>query len=392
MNNFFLYGHGGCENHGCEAIVRSTVDIIKSEYPDSKFKLLMQSQNSGIDAEIKLPVEEILLQERINKVSAKYLMAGAEHVLLKKNDIYFKTLYKNALKKIPGSDIALSIGGDNYCYGKHNSLYFLDKFMDKNAVKRVLWGCSVEPELLRDTDLVEDLDGFRLIIAREPITFNALKKHLKKADVILRPDPAFALKTEKIRLSEDFTKNGVVGVNISSLVSNSYDKIDITYENYDQMIENIIKTTHYNILLIPHVTWKKSNDLIPLGRLYEKYRNTGRIFLIEKFNNCCELKGYISQCDMFIGARTHSTIAAYSSCVPCIAVGYSVKATGIATQLFGKAGNYVIDSKKIKDTSVLTESFKWLDNNKIQIKEHLSSIMPGYIAGVHEMAKELKSI
>ncbi len=51
--------------------------------------------------------------------------------------------------------------------------------------------------------------------------------------------------------------------------------------------------------------------------------------------NAKELKGYISRCRAFVGARTHSTIAAYSTGVPTLAIGYSVKARGIAKDLFG---------------------------------------------------------
>lgn len=29
MSNIFLYAHGGSGNHGCEAIVRSTIKILK---------------------------------------------------------------------------------------------------------------------------------------------------------------------------------------------------------------------------------------------------------------------------------------------------------------------------------------------------------------------------
>ena len=45
---------------------------------------------------------------------------------------------------------------------------------------------------------------------------------------------------------------------------------------------------------------------------------------------------------MFIGARTHATIAAYSSCVPTLVVGYSIKARGIAKDLFGTDEGYVL--------------------------------------------------
>ena len=145
-------------------------------------------------------------------------------------------------------------------------------------------------------------------------------------------------------------------------------------------------------MLIPHVTWSKNNDLILLRKLYEKYKHTGRVILIDKFKDCCELKGYISECEMFIGARTHSTIAAYSSCVPCVVVGYSVKAQGIARQLFGTTENYVVSSQNLNSTDILKKHFKWLDENKNEIRNHLNNIMPAYIESAFSMAKELKNL
>ena len=62
--------------------------------------------------------------------------------------------------------------------------------------------------------------------------------------------------------------------------------------------------------------------------------------------NCMEIKGIISKCRFFIGARTHSTIAAYSTCVPTLAVGYSIKARGIARDIFGTEDNYVVPVQK----------------------------------------------
>ena len=51
--------------------------------------------------------------------------------------------------------------------------------------------------------------------------------------------------------------------------------------------------------------------------------------------NASEIKWIISQCSAFIGARTHSTIAALSSSVPTISLGYSLKAKGINEDIFG---------------------------------------------------------
>ena len=111
--------------------------------------------------------------------------------------------------------------------------------------------------------------------------------------------------------------------------------------------------------------------------LYEKYKRTKRIILLED-QNCEKLKGVISKCRFFIGARTHSTIAAYSSFVPTLVVGYSVKAKGIAKDLFGTYENYVIPVQSFEDENRLLNSIKWLMDNEKEIKEYLENYIPVY--------------
>lgn len=55
----------------------------------------------------------------------------------------------------------------------------------------MLWGCSVEPDLLNDRVIREDIAGFDLITARESISYEALKKINKNTYLV--SDPAFAL-------------------------------------------------------------------------------------------------------------------------------------------------------------------------------------------------------
>lgn len=393
MTDFLLYGFGSCENHGCEAIVRGTADILSSEFANCNIVLSKQESTLGIDGELNLPVKRFILQKKISKLSPKFVLSGISYILTKKLRRYHNYLYKDFNEYIDKNKaVALSIGGDNYCYGQHGSLIYLDKRLRENGCKKVLWGCSIEPSSLSDKVLIDDLDDFDLIVAREPITADALKENLKRAKIVMYPDPAFALKTSDVSLPERFNENPIVGVNVSSKVGNIVNGVDITLTNYEKMIEYIIENTQYNVMLIPHVVWKKSNDLVPLRQLYEKFKSTGRILLIDEFKDCTELKGYIAKCDMFIGARTHSTIAAYSSCVPCIVVGYSVKADGIATQLFGTTDKYVVASQQLTSDDILTQSFIWLDENKQLIKEKLQEMMPDYIESAYKAAKEIRKI
>ena len=90
------------------------------------------------------------------------------------------------------------------------------------------------------------------------------------------------------------------------------------------------------------------------------------------------IKGYISRCELFIGARTHATIAAYSTGVPTLVLGYSVKARGIAKDLFGTEENYVIPVQTIDSGNEIINGFCWIEEHKIEIEQHLKEIMPEY--------------
>lgn len=166
---------------------------------------------------------------------------------------------------------------------------------------------------------------------------------------------------------------------------------DIVEKAYDVLIQYIINHTSYQIALIPHVTWNGVSDLSILTVFCEKYKKTGRVVLIEE-HNCMELKGYIARCCLFIGARTHSTIAAYSSCVPTVVVGYSVKARGIASDLFGTLDNYVVPAQNIATGDELVSAFKWLDTNQEKIKEHLIEIMPEYKSSAYLVKDKIEKL
>ena len=100
------------------------------------------------------------------------------------------------------------------------------------------------------------------------------------------------------------------------------------------------------------------------------------------------MKYIISQCCFFVGARTHATIAAYSSCVPTLVVGYSVKARGLARDIFGTENGYVIPVQKMKSEEDLLHVFKPLWNKREEISLYLKKIIPSYCERVWE-AKSL---
>ena len=165
----------------------------------------------------------------------------------------------------------------------------------------------------------------------------------------------------------------------------------ITYQNYRYLIKYIIDKTNYNIALIPHVTEEENDDRVPLESLFDEFKETKRVVLIGDCN-AEQLKGYISRCSLFIGARTHATIAAYSTCIPTLVIGYSTKAKGIALDLFGSYDNYVLPVQNLRDKNDMINSFVWLNSHKKEIKEHLKSFLPDYKKRVYLGFEAIKKL
>ena len=80
-----------------------------------------------------------------------------------------------------------------------------------------------------------------------------------------------------------------------------------------------------------------------------------------------------------ITARTHASIAAYSSCIPVLVLGYSVKSRGIARDIFGTDENYVLPVQGLKSDDSVVDAFLWLEDHCAEVQNHLKMVMPQYI-------------
>lgn len=373
MNDIVLFYHGGSKNHGCEAIVRSSKRILNFKTNISLFSFRTEEDiKYGLDADILVKPD---LYNKIEVGSLQYYIAAIYHKLTRSDYRYTVLSHRDFFKYIKKGDIYISIGGDNYCYRGQDVLGHYNREVHKKRAKTVLWGCSVEPDLLNDKHIAKDISRYDLITARESISYNALKE--VNSNTVLVSDPAFVLNKVDLPLPNNWKEGNTIGINVSPLVMDSSNNPELVYESFVNLINYIIDNTDCNIALIPHVVWESNDDRKVLNKLYERFVDTNRIAMIPD-HNCMELKGYISRCRFFVGARTHATIAAYSSCVPTLVLGYSIKSIGIAKDLFGTSDNYVLPVQSLSDTMELVDSFKWLMDNENKIKNHLNKIMPEY--------------
>lgn len=381
-----LYGNGGSGNHGCEAIARGTITLLGNNNDYCIY-------SAATDEDIRYGLEsiaEIKSATTQPKRDTQFYMALLKTKLLHKYvDLDGLAYLERIQETIDDVDIALSVGGDNYCYEGTQIYPYLNNAFHKAGMKTVLWGCSVEPKVLKSKAIIEDMKRYNLIVARESITYNAL---LKITDhVILAPDPAFSMIPQPCVLDKRIEWENVIGLNISPMIVSNESKPEITMENYKNLIRYILNETECNIALIPHVVWNNNDDRSVLRQLYNEFSECSRIILVED-HTAPELKYIISKCRLFVGARTHATIAAYSTCVPTLVVGYSVKARGIAKDLFGTIDDYVIPVQSLSSSDDLTFCFSNMFNSEKEIREYLERKIPEYILTGKQVVQKLQKL
>ena len=363
-----IYMHSGSGNHGCEALLRTTSKLLGGPKDTT---LWSHAKKEDVFYGADEYVEQIVESEEIKKYSISYFKALVKRRIFKQKDANMDVFLENTFK----DSVAVSIGGDIYCYPwSAQQSVDLNKKIRKYCNKNVLWGCSIDKEAMTE-EVKKDLAGYDLITAREQVTYKLLKEI--NPNTIQVADSAFLLETETTDLPACFSNSDFVGINVSPLIMKYVDDDNLVLKNYERLIEFILNTTSMNVCLIPHVVWENNDDRKSCEYLYEKFNKNSRISIVNDMN-CKKLKYIISKCRFFIGARTHSTIAAYSTFVPTLVVGYSVKSIGIAMDIFNTDKNHVIPVQRLSNEDDLLNSFSWIMDHELEEKEILERIIPKY--------------
>lgn len=379
----YLYANGNSNNHGCEALSKTIPKVIgkgmKEFTVGASDGLKIRNDLFQYDLENKWD-ELTLIEKVIYKIAYKFQI----------HRVYNKIRYKTFINQVEENDVCISIGGDNYCYNDITWLKFLNFVLSKKNAKTVLLGCSIEPDLIKDKDVLEDLNRYSLIIARESYTYNALCENGLQKKAALYPDTAFVLSPNQCDLPDRFQEGNMVGINVSPVLVDLGKDENIIVEAYNKLIKYILENTNMGIALIPHVVWSRSDDRTVLGKIFNQFKESKRVILIEN-QDCQNLKYIISKCRFFIAARTHASIAAYSSCIPTLVIGYSIKSKGIAKDIFGDWGNFVIPVENLLEDDLLN-SFLWLSDHEKEIQKYLQDNMNAYCKKVWSIKTEIEKL
>lgn len=383
---YFFPVHLNAGNRGCEAIARGTAKILGTPSEDN-FGLCTDvelDRRLGIDREVFLyDADNLSFAQKVFRKISYLLTPGSRRERLL---MYYD--YLNFFKQMRLGDVMLSTGGDMMCYGD-NQVNFTSDYLNERGFETILWGCSMGPENLTPAK-ERTLHNFSLIYARESLSCEFFKR-LGLKNVCQFPDPAFILEPEACALPDCFSRGEVIGINISNYVLGGYTLDSAFGREIVEMLDYLIGETDLQILLVPHVTWDGQDDRVVARMIAERYKNAGRISVLAMENlNYCQIRYVISMCKLFVGARTHAVISAYSTCVPTLALGYSIKSKGIAKDL-GLAPYLVIDSKNVRK-GILIESLVRMIADGEAIRQHLKSVMPDYRQSTYGIRKLLKEM
>lgn len=374
MRKIYLCGHTGSINRGCEAIVRATVEVLKDSCDSISLVTFAPQQDAEMVKE--LGIEQISYGHYPTKLH-RIVCGVIRRVNTSSVAGQLRYIQEPLVRKLEATDICLAIGGDTYCYSRPIVHIALNRYAYTHNIKNILWCCSVEKEAITK-DIFNDLQKYSCIFAREQLTYDTLREAgILQEKVVKVCDPAFFLKAKQVQLPDGFVVGNTVGLNVSFMVVNKDNPI--VYESILTLIRDILEKTDMGICLIPHVY--RVEDKLQDYEILEKIKNEindKRISMVTEEYTCEELKYIVSRCRLFVGARTHSTIAAYSTGVPTLVLGYSVKSRGIATDLFGTYEGYVLPYDEICDVNATTRAFWNIFQNEMQIRNRLETLLPEY--------------
>jgi colanic acid/amylovoran biosynthesis protein len=387
VRTFYLSGQRTFGNRGCEAIVRSTVALLRAQFGD--VRVLVPS----VDIERDRAQWPDAAEQGVRFVRAYLPRAAGYWVNLQRLPLPF---LKRAnwpfpmpawlRQQLAGVDAVLAVGGDNYSldYRIPSPIMSLDRWAMDMGKPVILWGASVGP-FDREPGFVpavtRHLSRMNFIAVRETASYSYLTEKLGLGNVVKMADPAFMLGRETVDYARFWPQcpNGVLGVNISALIERYKRPDQDLRAEVAEFIRRAVRQYGLGVLLVPHVHAlhgeHAAGDGTYMRDLMDRLADLGdSVAMMPHELNAAQIKYVISQLRFFIGARTHSTIAALSSGVPTVSIAYSVKARGINRDLFGNEDAVLPTTELSADT--LQRSLGWLLREERSLQHTLAHRIP----------------
>lgn len=341
-------------NKGCEALTYTFLSMMDGLFPDEKIEAFNFTYNNSLGI---IPDQFKNITFNICKLNFSNPSFWRNSIkTIKKCDLFFDATYGDGF-----SDI----------YGKKWNVKtdLVKEMVIFSGVPLVLLPQTYGPfsSKLLEKWAMHIVKKSKLVYSRDALSAKIVKDTCNH-EIKVASDMAFKLPYNKSKY-EFNTDKVKIGINISSLLWDSeWSKVNhfgltVDYQEFHlQLIDQLLSEGKYEIYIIPHVINlempnDRENDYRVCLKMKEKF-NT-KINIAPAFDTPIEAKSYISNMDVFIGSRMHSTIGSISSGVATIPFSYSRKFEG----LFGNLNYpYVISAKQISTEEALEKAYEWITN------------------------------
>jgi colanic acid/amylovoran biosynthesis protein len=383
-----LTGITGTRNRGVEAIAVPTVEQLRQRNPDLEIDFLTwtpdydQIRLKPCGVNVSLEQDYLKVPGRKQRWLAK-LLPG----------------YKLPSPLICNASVVIVTGGDLFGsdYGISSikrHLRPLELALD-SGIPVVFLAQSVGPfKKEEEAELwLSVARRAKLVSLRETFSYDYVTKTLglPETQVRLTADPAFLLKVPEPQilshLSDYYGLSGdrpVVAVAISNAICRyTGGEYENHLQSWQKAIAMILDEFDSDVIIIPHVQEISpfNNDRFIATELLRRFSFNPRIKLAGAEHSASELKGLISCCSMVIGERMHACFAGLSSGVCTLAVGYSVKAEGVMTDVFGSEfikNRLLISVQDFMDEKKARETITSAWNSRTEVAEKLQSQVPKF--------------
>lgn len=369
-------------NLGCVALSISNIKIIEEVLNKEK-----------LEARYVLFVNEKMQQPQIDFIHSEYeyrTYSSCKKTL--KHPIQWITS-----KIFNDCDIVFNIcAGDGftsiYGVGRTFSETYMSWLAKMNKCKVVLAPQTIGPfeNILSCWIAKRTLKYIDLVFARDVMSINCCESMGAKEKTIEVIDVAFALPYQK-----QIVQKNKIGINVSGLLyrggynGNNYFGLSFDYQLYIKKLVKVLLSQGFFVDLIAHVISGVNLAEDDFSACNEIANEINGVCVAPKFNSPIEAKSYISGMDFFIGARMHSTIAAFSSGVPVVPIAYSRKVNGLYNSL---EYPYYIDAKAPYSVeSAIEKTVQYIDKRSM-LKEQLEVSKRIYEKKLDDYRMRIKNI
>ncbi len=390
---FLLAGNSTYTNHGSEAIVRGTVIILREFFDRPE---IVSAETEGFPYSNIPETDPGIIHKPIflpKRYSVQWFFNLSGKAIAR--SVIYKRFARSLLPEIRKADAMLSIGGDGYIKKPFLKIAQNDLAMNLK-IPTILWGASVGPftgSITHQKSVFNHLKRFTGIFVRETVSQQYLFDNGIKDNVYLVEDPAFLMEPEMPDDREFVEKlpHGAIGISLSSLFLNQ----TRFSKNHKAAVYEIVEAVRQRfgrpIILVPHcVDYNDDDHALLDGVLKENASCWPDVICLPKLCPASHIKWVISKLHAFIGARAHSTIAAFSTYVPTVSLVYSFKGEGFNQRLFNCL-DYVVKKEQC-EPEIIIEKLELVMNNHDEIRKNLQQKMIGVKKGAMRAGYLLKEI